>query len=85
MAIAGLAYGLPALRFLPGRAALYLFVCGATWFFLEGFKQGRARYLDPEESRVRNAAFIVAGVVLMLIVSGPMLYWGFKYTALGAP
>jgi hypothetical protein len=83
MALMGLAYWFETLQLVHGRVALCLWVCSVAWYLIVGIREVREYLHDPKYTPGVNSFLAVVGVLTALTLYWPMLYWGFRYAALG--
>lgn len=84
LVIVGLGYWVARVRASVGSNASILFITGCAWLLVAGARELRKYESDPEMSRALNAAALVVGVCVYLLLSAPLLYWGFFYAVRGS-
>ena len=83
LVIVALGYWLDPVRAAISSVASVLFVAGCAWLLLAGAREIRGYVPDPELSRALNSVSIVVGVGGYLLLSFPLLYWGFSFAVRG--
>jgi hypothetical protein len=83
LAVVALGYWLAPVRATIGSVASALFVAGCAWLLLAGVREFRGYVPDPEMSRTLNAVSFVVGIGVYLLLSFPLLYWGFSFAVRG--
>jgi hypothetical protein len=77
-----LAYWLPAVRATLGTTAPLVFGLALATFFVQLLATIRRRFPDPELPLDGNIFVFVTGTALVLLVSAPLLFWGFSAAVL---
>src|SRR5690606_18862026 len=83
LVLVALGFWLAAVRSAVASFALPLFVAGCAWLLVAGLREWRKYEPDVGVSGILNTVSVVIGVGLYLLLSAPMLYWGFSYGVRG--
>ena len=83
MVIAALGYWLQSVRSFIGNFAIPVFAAGLAWLLLAAVREFRQHFPDPELPPHLNVAAGLSGILLLCLVCGPLVYWGFSYAVLG--
>ena len=83
MVIAALGFWFAPVREFLGNITMPIFVAGLAWFVVAGVREFKEHYPDSELPLFFNIAAILSSLLFLVLVSGPLLYWGFQYAILG--
>lgn len=83
LVVVALGYWLASIRTFVGSASLVVFVAGCAWLLVAAARELGSYGPDPEMSRALNAAALASGVGVYLLLSAPLLYWGYSYAVGG--
>ena len=83
LVVVALGYWLASVRASVGSAASILFVAGCAWLLVAGAREFRKYEPDPEISPLLNVISVVGAVGVYLLLSAPLLYWGFSFAVHG--
>jgi hypothetical protein len=79
-----LAYWVPAVQSALGASLLALYALGLAGLVFQIVRSVRKDVIADDELSIGGRVFVSAGsVVLLLIVTGPALVWGFLVAVLG--
>ncbi|WP_157040189.1 hypothetical protein [Polaromonas naphthalenivorans] len=78
--LAALSFWLPSLRAIPSSLLFALFAFGCMVFFVQGIVVGRKHAKDQGLSSAGKVFTVFSGAVLGVLVTGPLLYWGWQST-----
>ena len=83
LVIVALGYWMSSVRASLDPIAPIVFVAGCAWLLVAGAREWRRYVPDPEISFSLNLVSLIVGVGLYLLLSAPLLYWGFSYGVRG--
>jgi hypothetical protein len=83
LASVALGYWISSFSLIHKRIALLLFSLGVASLIVEGVNAFRDVFEEQEDSLIVRTGIVGFGTVLLALVFGPMLYWGFCFAILG--
>lgn len=83
LVLVALGYWIASVRVSVDPIAPILFVAGCAWLLVATAREWRRYEPDREMSLTLNVVSVIMGVGLYLLLSAPLLYWGFSYGVRG--